>query len=233
MSDRLILTNVGSFLPGDVERVIRQDAPMEVYRNPALARAMVNLNMIDTQGGGIKRMFQTQMRRSFPLPDYDLSNPERVAVSIRGTILNEQYTRMLMERTDLDLWAVVLLDKVQKEIRVEREAHQWLKKLGLVEGRYPNIYISGKVAAVTNQKAKHIRSRGLNRQYYKDLIFELIRQHGPVPREEINKLLMGKLPEVLTQEQKDVLIHNLLTELRIMKVVNNVGSRRRPMWVKV
>jgi ATP-dependent DNA helicase RecG len=233
MPDRLILTNVGSFLPGDVERVIRQDAPTEIYRNPALARAMVNLNMIDTQGGGIKRMFQTQMRRYFPLPDYDLSDPERVAVTIRGNILDEKYTRMLMERTDLDLWAVILLDKVQKGIRVDQEAHQRLKKLGLVEGRYPNLYISAKIAAALDQKAKHILTRGLNRQYYKNLILELIHQHGPVPREEINRLLMDKLPEILTQEQKDRLIHNLLTDLRMKGIIKNVGSRRRPMWVKV
>ena len=231
--DRLVLTNVGSFLPGDVERVIRQDAPMEVYRNPVLARAMVNLNMIDTQGGGIKRMFQTQMKRYFPLPDYDLSNPERVALTIRGTILNEQYTRMLMERTDLDLWAVILLDKVQKGIQIKREEHHQLKKLGLVEGRYPNIYISAKVAAVTNQKAKHIRTRGLDRQYYRDLIIELIRQHGPVPREEINRLLIGKLPEALKPEQKEGMIHNLLTDLRIRKIIKNDGSRRLSKWVMV
>ena len=65
MPDRLMLTNVGSFLPGTVESVIRRDAPMEVYRNRALAQAMVNLNMIDTQGGGIKRMFLLQKK---PVP---------------------------------------------------------------------------------------------------------------------------------------------------------------------
>ena len=47
-------------LPGDVETVIRQDAPQALYRNPFLADAMVELNLIDSQGGGIKRMFETQ-----------------------------------------------------------------------------------------------------------------------------------------------------------------------------
>ena len=32
--DALLLTNVGTFLPGSVEEVIRQDAPLEIYRNP-------------------------------------------------------------------------------------------------------------------------------------------------------------------------------------------------------
>ena len=78
--DRVLVTNVGDFLPGDVETVIRQDAPQAIYRNPFLADAMVELNLIDTQGGGIKRMFETQRRRWFPLPDYDLSDPGQVEV---------------------------------------------------------------------------------------------------------------------------------------------------------
>jgi len=233
MPDRLILTNVGSFLPGNVENVIQRDAPMEVYRNPSLSQAMVNLNMIDTQGGGIKRMFQTQMKRFFPLPDYDLFDPIRVVVTIRGTILNEQYTRMLMERTDLDLWAVVLLDNIQKKVTIEHGQHIRLKKLGLVEGRYPNLYISAKVAAATEQKARYIRQRGLDRQYYKDLILELIRQDGPVPREEINTLLLDKLPEALSPGQKDSMVHNLLTALRTEGIIRNAGTRRSPKWVMI
>jgi len=231
MPDRLVLTNVGSFLPGTVDRVIQQDAPSEFYRNSILARAMVNLNMIDTQGGGIKRMFQKQIKRYFPLPDYDLSDPSRVVVALRGAIINEHYTKILMDRTDLELWAVILLDKIQKGIRIERKEHRQLKKLGLVEGRYPNVFISARVAAAIGQKAKHIRYRGLNRQYYKDLIIELIRQHGPAPREEINRLLFDKLPEGLTPERKVMMIHNILSDLRMKGAIKNVGSRRFPKWI--
>jgi ATP-dependent DNA helicase RecG len=50
--------------------MIRSDAPPEIYRNPFLALAMVNLNMIDTIGSGIKRMYTRQRERSFPMPDY-------------------------------------------------------------------------------------------------------------------------------------------------------------------
>jgi len=58
--------------------VIRRDAPPEIYRNRFLAEAMVNLGMIDTIGSGIKRMFQKQRDRNFPMPDYDLSEAQRV-----------------------------------------------------------------------------------------------------------------------------------------------------------
>ncbi|MEW6185272.1 MAG: hypothetical protein AB1585_05970 [Thermodesulfobacteriota bacterium] len=125
------------------------------------------------------------------------------------------------------------MDKVQKGIRIEREAHQRLKKLSLVEGRYPNIYISAKIAKVIGKQAQHIRTRGLDRKYYKDLILELIREHGPVSRKEINHLIFDKLPEILTGEQKYALIHNLIMELRDKRVIHNLGTRSAPRWVSI
>jgi ATP-dependent DNA helicase RecG len=225
--DRLLFTNQGSFLPGTVEAVILQDAPTEVYRNPFLAEAMVNLNMIDTQGGGIKRMFTKQAQRFFPLPDYDLHEANRVAVTIRGTILDERYTRLLMQKTDLDLQPVILLDKVQKGIRISKEAAGQLRRAGLIEGRYPNLVVSGKVAAITGGQAQHIRKRGFDNRYYRDLLLELIREHGPVTPDVINELFIEKLPDVLTDDQKRAKIRNLTFDLaHRRRLIQNVGSAR-------
>jgi ATP-dependent DNA helicase RecG len=226
----LLLTNVGGFLPGRVEDVIDQDAPLEIYRNPYLAEAMVSLNMIDTQGGGIKRMFQAQRRRFFPLPDYDLSQPERVMVTLRGRILDVRYTRLLMAQGDLDLAIIMLLDKVQKGQRVTADDAKRLKAAKLVEGRYPNLLVAGSVAAVAGQKAQHIRNRGFDSQYYRDMIVALVREHQPVSREDIDKLLLDKLPEVLSQKQKLARIHNLLSSLS-GKSIRNAGSRAASQWV--
>jgi len=226
----ILLTNVGSFLPGDVETVIHQDAPLEIYRNPFLADAMVNLNMIDTQGGGIKKMFQSQAKRYFPLPDYDLSKQDRVVVTIRGEILDEKYSVLLMERSDLDLWTIILLDKVQKRMSVSHDDHKRLKALGVVEGRYPNLIISSHVAKLTGQEARHIKEKGFNKQYYIDLIVKLIGEHGPVGRNKIDELMLDKLPEVLNYKQKKNKIHNLLYELSRDGVILNTGSRIRPKW---
>ena len=225
--DRLLFTNQGSFLPGTVEAVILQDAPTEVYRNPFLAEAMVNLNMIDTQGGGIKRMFTKQAQRFFPLPDYDLQEANRVAVTIRGTILDERYTRLLMQMTDLDLQAVILLDRVQKGIRISKEAAGPLRRAGLVEGRYPALVVSGKVAGITGSQAQHIRKRGFDNRYYRDLLLELIREHGPVSPYVINELFIEKLPDVLTDEQKRAKIKNLTYDLaHKRRLIQNVGNAR-------
>ncbi|MBU2601020.1 MAG: putative DNA binding domain-containing protein [Actinobacteria bacterium] len=229
--DRILLANVGDFLPGDVETVIRQDAPQAIYRNPFLADAMVELNLIDTQGGGIKRMFETQRRRSFPLPDYDLSEPGRVAVTISGRILDERYTRLLMERTDLDLWQVMQLDRVQKRHRMGRDEHRRLKAAGLVEGRYPNLIVAGAIARATGETGRHIRERGFDKQYYLDLILALVHEHEPVGRKEVDDALLAKLPDRLTHEQKRRKVHNLLQELRLCGDIVNRGTRSHPEWV--
>jgi len=229
--DRMLLINVGNFLPGDVETVIRQDAPQALYRNPFLADAMVELNLIDTQGGGIKRMFETQRRRSFPLPDYDLTEPSRVGVSISGRILDERYTRLLMERTDLDLGQVILLDRLQKGLPISRDDHRRLKSAGLVEGRYPSLMVAGAVAKATGDAGRHIRERGFDKRYYVDLILAVVKEHGPVSRREVDQALVPKLPDRLTDQQKRRKVHNLLQELRRAGRITNRGTRMQPRWL--
>ena len=228
--DRVLITNVGAFLPGTIRTVIEQDAPQELYRNPMLADAMVELNLIDTQGGGIKRMFETQRRRSFPLPDYDLTTSDRVQVTIPGRILDERYTRLLMQQPDLSLTHVILLDRIQKGLPISRDEHQQLKKQRLVEGRFPNLIVSASVAKATGDTARHIRERGFEKQYYLDLILQLVHEHGPVGRKEVDALLLPKLPERLSEEQKREKVHNLLQELRRAGRIERQGAKSAPLW---
>lgn len=230
MPEALILTNMGSFLPGSVEEVVQQDAPPEIYRNPFLADAMVNLNMIDTQGGGIKKMFLTQMRRYFPLPDYDLDQPDRVAVKIRGEILDPNYVLHLSKNLDLNLNEVMLLDKVQKGIKISKEATQLLRKNHLVEGRYPRLHISSQVAALSRQKAKYMHERGLAEQHYAELIIEHIRKFGSITRKEADELLFGTLPSILNEQQKKNKVHRILSVV-LKGRIHNKGTRTKPKYV--
>jgi ATP-dependent DNA helicase RecG len=231
--DRVLITNLGDFLPGDVQTVIKQDSPSEFYRNRMLANAMVELNLIDTQGGGIKRMFERQWRRSFPLPDYDLSSPGRVQVAIAGRILDERYTQLLMQQPDLSLNQVILLDRVQKGLPINRDEHQQLKKQKLVEGRFPSLIVSASVAKATGETARHIRERGFEKQYYLDLILQLVQDHGPVARKEVDALLLPKLPERLSEEQKRAKVHNLLQDLRRAGRIGRHGPRADSRWVRL
>jgi ATP-dependent DNA helicase RecG len=135
-----------------------------------------------------------------------------------------------MAQGELDLGTIMLLDKVQKCQRIDADDAKRLKAAKLVEGRYPNLLVAGSVAAATGDKAQHIRNRGFDNRYYRDLIVDLVREHQPVSREDIDKLLLDKLPEVLSTEQKSAKIHNLLTSLS-GKRIQNVGTRQASRWV--
>jgi ATP-dependent DNA helicase RecG len=212
--DELLFTNLGEFIPKSVESVIEQDAPQEYYRNQFLTDAMVNLNMIDTIGSGIKRMFLKQKERFFPMPDFDLSTLNKVAVRIAGRIWDVNYTKLLMSKTDLELKMVVLLDRVQKNLQIDDTEIRELKKFGLIEGRKPNLHVSSAVAKITNDKASYIRKRGIDDEYCKKMILDYLLEFKEGKKDDFEKILLDKLPEVLDINQKKNKIKNILQSLK-------------------
>ena len=87
--DKLIITNEGNFIPQKIENVLKDGYSSPYYRNQFLANAMVNLNMIDTVGSGIRRVYNIQKEKFFPMPDYDLSEDIRVKVTLYGKLIDE------------------------------------------------------------------------------------------------------------------------------------------------
>lgn len=226
----LLFTNLGAFIPGTVEEVIQSDAPPEIYRNPFLAQAMLNLNMIDTIGSGIKRMFYRQRERSFPMPDYELADPRKVAVRLTGQILDENYTQLLLRQTDLDLMDVIALDKVQKQHPLDEEVFIRLKGQKLIEGRRPNIFVSAKVAAATGDKAAYIKNRAFDKAHYKDMVQAYLQEFVEATRSDLDGLLLEKLSNTLDTKQKKSFIKNLLQEMKNEGVIITDGKRRWAKW---
>lgn len=228
--DKLILTNEGSFIPKTVENVLKDGYSSPYYRNPFLANAMVNLNMIDTVGSGIRRVYDIQKEKYFPMPDYDLSEDNRVKVTLYGKIIDENYSRLLFEKTNLDISEVVLLDKVQKRRSITKEQYIYLKKEELVEGKYPNIYISSKIAEITGEKEKYIYNSGLENDYYKKLIIKYIEEYGKASRKELIKLLANKLPESLDDKSKVNRVRYLISTLKEEGKIYNDGTKGISCW---
>jgi len=228
--ESLLVTNAGEFLPGSVEAVIQRNAPPEIYQNRFLAEAMFNLNMIDIIGSGIKRMFTKQRERNFPMPDYDLGESGRVKVRIIGRVLDENYTRMLIAKEDLTLMDVIALDKVQKGKSLSEEEYRRLKAKKLIEGRRPRLYVSAKIAAATETKADYIKKRAFEKKHYKDMIIAYLQEFGDAKRTDIDKLLLNKLSDALSDAQKRNFIRNLLQEMRRERTIEPLGSRRWAIW---
>lgn len=213
--DKLVFTNAGAFYEGVYEDYVEGKKTPGRYRNQFLCNAMVNLKMVDSQGFGIHDMYQHQRDRFLPMPDYDRSNESHVILEIPGQVINREYSETLMENGSLDLLTVVLLDRVQKGKPLTKEALKILRTQKLIEGRSPNVIISRKVAGITHQEAEYTDLSGFDDQWYRDLIIKALKDHGKLRRSDFDKLLIPKLPGVLSESQKKSKVGNLLTSLRV------------------
>jgi ATP-dependent DNA helicase RecG len=219
----LTFSNMGSFIPTSIEKVITSDAPESKYRNPFLANAMVNLNMIDTVGSGIRKMFNIQKNKYFPLPEYDISN-YKVQVQIIGKVLDFKYARKIAQMPSLTLYEIILLDKVSKNKPLTTEEVTVLKVKNLIEGRKPNFYISSDVANVTNAKADYIKQRGIDDSYCQKIILDYLEKFGEGKKSDFENILLDKLPDVLDIEQKKNKIKNNLQYLRKHSIIEPFGK---------
>jgi ATP-dependent DNA helicase RecG len=131
----LVFENEGQFFEGHPDDYIEGNNTPRRYRNPFLAQAMAELNMIDTMGYGIHLMYQEQARRYFPMPDYDLTESGVVRMTVYGGVVDLAYSRLLIQQTDLPLADVLALDRVQKRLPIPEAVAARLKRSGLIEGR--------------------------------------------------------------------------------------------------
>ena len=229
--DKLVFINEGAFIPETIETALEPGYKPPYYRNVFLCNAMVNLYMIDTNSMGIPMMYQIQRDKCFPLPTYDLSIANRVRVTVYGKILDKNYTQLLHADTELNMRMVFLLGKVQKQEVISKESFKLLKRQGLVEGRYPNIFVSFKVADLVGQKAAYIRNRGLEDDICKQLIVKALEAMGEASKREIMEVLENALPEVLDEGQKSKKVSNLLQAMKKEGLVAAEGKTRHAKWI--
>ena len=228
--DELVFINEGAFIPETIEHALEPGYKPPYYRNVFLCNAMVNLYMIDTNSMGIPMMYQIQRDKCFPLPTYDLNTINRVKVTVYGKILDKNYTQLLYSDADLDMRTVFLLDQIQKHEVISKESFKILKKRGLAEGRYPNVFVSFKVADIVGQKAVYVRNKGLDDDICKQLIIKAIESMGEAGKQELMEVLEKALPEVLSDEQKSKKVSNLLQAMKRAGLVTAEGKNRYAKW---
>lgn len=224
-NEKLVFSNVGTFIPGSVERVVKRDTPEERYRNTFLVEAMRNLNMVETEGGGIKKVFKNQKERFFPLPEYEFTDG-KVTVTIQGKVLDMEFARILAQNQALTLDDIMLLDKVQKRKAVTKSELQYLRLGGFIEGRNPNIFLSFHVVKpIPSDKLKvdYMNNKGLDDKYIRKMILDYLRQFPNSKKNTLETLLIPKMSSLLNEQKKKKKISNLLFALKMkgLITVNN------------
>ena len=222
----LYYSNAGSFIPGTLENALTNEEPQVYFRNECLCRAMVDFNMIDTVSRGIKKMFNEQWRRHFPMPDYEIDAKNRkVSVRIYGNEINKQYTNLLKTNDSLTLWDCISLDAVQKGRAIHEDVAQNLLNRGLIEGEAPNYTISLGIAKATNQLQGYTKQKGLDKEKMKQMILQYLKNAGTdgAKRDSIYEYIKDVMPQVKTHEQQLRLLGDILSALSVDKLIYAKG----------
>ena len=185
---------------------------------------MVNFNMIDIVGRGIRKIFNQQWERRFPMPDYEIDAAKKeVAVRLYGNAINEKYTKLLKENKDLSFEDCLLLDAVQKGHQLNEVDAKNLLSRGLIEVHDDQYYISLDVARKTKQVPEYTRTKGLERDKLKQMVLQFVQNSGEdgATRETIISYLANALPERNTKEQNQRLVGNILSEMNTDGLIKN------------
>ncbi|MDB5096421.1 MAG: transcriptional regulator [Cyanobacteria bacterium RYN_339] len=214
-ADRLVFENAGGFFAGRAEDYFTGEKTPDRYRNPWLVQVMASLGMIDTMGYGIFTMTQSQRRRYFPLPDYGKSTASHVVLEIFGQALDPRYSLLLLERGELPIRTVILLDRVQKRLPLADADVRLLRREGLVEGRKPNLFLAAHVADTVGNQEAYTRNKGLEKEQLKQFVLVHLQRFPAATRRKLDDLLGPLLPDGLSPEQKENKVKNLLAEMQV------------------
>jgi len=230
--EMLAFENAGNFFEGQPEDYFEGEKTPQHYRNKWLVQAMVSLNMIDSLGYGIYMINTEQRKRFLPLTDYILNDKQRVVLQVYGNVIDENYSKLLIERADLPLMKVILLDKVQKKHQLTNDAISLLRRERLIEGRKPNIFVSANLAKLTGKQVLYTKRKPFEKQKLKDWVLKFLDEHYQANRKQIDELLWNLLPEDWTTTRKKNKIANLLSEMKREGLISNKGKDNLPCWVR-
>ena len=222
----LYYSNAGNFIPGTLENALTNEEPQAYFRNECLCRAMVDFNMIDTVSRGIKKMFNEQWRRHFPMPDYEIDAKNRkVSVCIYGNEINEKYTNLLKTNDSLTLWDCISLDAIQKGRTIHEDVAQDLLRRELIEGEAPNYTISLGVAKATRQLQGYTKQKGLDKDKIKHMVLQYLKNAGSdgAKRDGIYEYIKDVMPGNKTDEQKLRSLGDLLKAMKVEDLIRTDG----------
>lgn len=191
-------------------------------RNPFLVSAMAGLGIVPASSSGIRSMYLSQAYRRFPMPDFDICD-DRVAVRLSG-LRGGSYARVLDLREDLDIAAVMDLDRIAKNRYVPDRRLKALARRGLIE-------MAGDLPCIASGAGQEVAS-AYTSGTPQDAVVRLMESKGWASRSDVAEILASRDSKDLTPEQIRVKATNLLQAMRRQGVVEKAdGSTRSARYV--
>lgn len=105
-----------------------------------------------------------------------------------------------------------------------------MKKIGLVEGRYPNIFVSYKIADAVGKKVDYVKNKGLDEEICKELIINALKNMETASKQELFNFIEAALPAILNKKQKEKKTSNLLQKMKKEGTIDSDGGKRYAKW---
>jgi ATP-dependent DNA helicase RecG len=117
---------------------------------------------------------------------------------------------------------------------LEKDQYKVLKKLGVIEGKVPNVYISLNIANIVDNREQYTKNKAMDNQYYRDLIIKHLQHFGSGSKDDFIRLLHDKLSDVLDDKQKESKVKYILTSMKNRGIIEHKdGNHRTGVWVLV
>ena len=219
--DRLIITNAGTFLPGDTRTAVEMDRPPIHYRNGCLMNALYKMGFVETAGGGIMRMCMSQAERGFPMPDYR-SDGLGVELTIHGKNPAGPYSEILRRNPGLSALEIVDLDYVRMGKTIPKLDERSLESKGLVRRTSDGLtLVDPDMPSTTTIGYAGVKT-------IRPMIIDIIRINGESTKKEILDIISPSLDGNLEKIYNDVT--NALSSLRKEGVIENIGTSRLQVY---
>lgn len=124
----VIISNPGDFIPSSIDSIVLSDRSSSICRNQLIADTMYKLGLVDSIGLGIKKMFYSQIKRHFPLPEYTFDE-YGVSLRLTGHVVSEAVARIIHFNSDIEMRDIMALDRYQKGSSLSNEDLDRLKRI--------------------------------------------------------------------------------------------------------
>ena len=207
--NHLEMANPGGFPEGITLKNLLVHEPKP--RNPLLAEAFKRIGLVETTGRGIDKIYLGQLVYGRPIPDYGMSDGEKVRLTLRGGKGSLEFAAFVYEQdragTALDLDELLALNHLHHERRIsvaaladiaqrgEAQARATLESLverGLIEAKGEKksrvYHLSAALYERMGQAAGYVRTHGFSAIRQEAMVMEFVEAHGQISRREASDL---------------------------------------------
>ena len=226
---RLEITSPGGFPPGiQLANILDRQSP----RNRRIADIFTKCGLVERSGQGMNLIYEEAIKHSKPIPDFSQTDQYQVAITLHGTVQDQNFIRFL-EKIGAERVAAfstqdfLILDLIHREQKLGPQFKarvDYLLDQGIIERVTRGQFVlSRQFYTFLGKKGHYTRKKGLDRAQNKALLLKHIHDNAATGAP------LSELLQVLPSHS-DSQVQALLRSLKREKQIHPVGKTKGGRW---